>query len=60
MVKAPLVRFEPCTGYVDDFVDVAESFPTCWNCGWLEDDHLAHVEAPISVPGPWRDERLAS
>jgi hypothetical protein len=56
--ETTLVRFEPCPWYADDGDD---SFAACWHCGWLEEDHLAQVEAPVGGAGWAGDaERLAS
>jgi hypothetical protein len=57
--QVTLVRFEPCLFYADG--DVADSPPACWHCGWLEQDHLAQVDAPFAVAG-WAPhaQRLAS
>jgi hypothetical protein len=56
--ETTLVRFEPCPWYADD---AADQQAACWHCGWLEEDHLAQVEAPFGVDG-WAGhaERLAS
>jgi hypothetical protein len=44
--ETPAVRFQPCAAF---HFDADAAWPTCGDCGWLEDDHSGAVTAGGAV-----------
>ena len=59
--ETPAVRLQPCAAFQ---FDADAAWPTCGECGWLEDDHPGAVEAGAVIELPLRrvelPRRLAS